>query len=167
MVNSDTPSDTSEETDITYINAPSDDEEELLQLQEEMEEESCEDGRYYLGSYKHITAYQQLLMMTRISLRTFHAGNYNSLQNYIFWFSGSFIPDPRLHIIQVHLQDGCTTAVLKTFWIRLIQRTWRRIMKERREYMERKKREILAFIGKRELGIKDTYPEWRGMLARV
>jgi len=96
----------------------------------------CENAKYYLGSYKYFPEINEILLMSQISFHVFYASDYNSLCNFIYWYSGTQIPDTRVQIMQViEKQDKygmLTTAVLKTHWIRIIQRTWKRIFREHR-----------------------------------
>jgi hypothetical protein len=127
-------------------------EEELAVIDESYEHEykPCENGKYYLGSYKYFPEVEEILLMKQISFHVFYGSHYNSLRNFIYWYSGTQIPDTRVQIMQViEKQDEygiLTTAILKTHWIKLIQRTWKRILRERRTN-------------------KTKYPEMRGMLA--
>ena len=105
-------------------------EEELFAIDKNTEYDPCENDKYYLGSYKYFQGIDQLLLMNQISLRIFYASDYDSLRNYICWYSGTFIPDTRPQIIKVVKKKDVTNAILKTHWIRLIQRTWKRVYRE-------------------------------------
>jgi hypothetical protein len=55
-----------------------------------------------------------------------------------------------LDIFQVHeLADGTRLPIVKTYWIRLIQRTWRKLYEYRRRYIQSSN--FQAFIANREL----------------
>jgi hypothetical protein len=44
-------------------------------------------------------------------------------------------------------KDGITyTAVLKTYWIKIIQRTWKKIMEQRKQLQQNMKRNILSVL---------------------
>lgn len=64
------------------------------------------------------------------------------------------VQPPRLEIVQTATMepDGECVAVIKTFWIRLLQRRWKRIFADRRRLLAR----LLKPYGllKRECGIK-------------
>ena len=127
-------------------------EEELATIDKSNDREykPCENGKYYIGAYKYFPEINEMLLINQISFNVFYASHYNSLRNFIYWYSGTEIPDTRVQIMQViEKQDEygiLTTAILKTHWIKLIQRTWKRILRERRTN-------------------KTKYPEMRGMLA--
>jgi hypothetical protein len=62
--------------------------------------------------------------------------------------------------------DECV-AILKTFWIRIIQRNWKRILKERQQIV--KERNSIQYLMKREIcANKRTYwPCLKGMLSNI
>ena len=64
----------------------------------------------------------------------------------------------------IYLKDNECVAILKTFWIRIIQRTWRRVLNERKQIL--KKITALKFIINREIFYKSSicWPTLKGML---
>ena len=70
----------------------------------------------------------------------------------------------------VYLNTGHYVAILKTFWLRLIQRKWKNIIKERKNII--KKRCNLKSLRHREDTGKWpedclTFPQLRGMLSQL
>ena len=143
------------------------DEEELFVIDEayNYEYEPCENGKYYLGSYKYFPEIENILLMSQISMRVFYASHYNSLRNFIYWYSGTHIPDTRVQIIQVFVKNQFAIAVLKTHWIRIIQRTWKRIFRERRKYIRNRRQLSVILSNQRQAISSINYPELRGMLS--
>jgi hypothetical protein len=43
-------------------------------------------------------------------------------------------------------KHGMYTAILKTFWIKIIQRSWKKIMAKRKQYMFDLKKNILSIL---------------------
>jgi hypothetical protein len=43
-------------------------------------------------------------------------------------------------IVECIDKDGCCVAIIKTFWIKIIQRAWRNIMKKREEALKRREK---------------------------
>ena len=127
-------------------------EEELVKIDKvcDREYKPCENGKYYLGAYKYFPEFNEILLMNQISLNVFYASNYNSLCNFIHWYSGTQIPDTRVQIIKVVEKNDkygiITMAILKTHWIRIIQRTWKRIFRERTNTQNQELRGMLAFL---------------------
>lgn len=153
--------------------------------------------KYYLGSYKNIDD-DVLIIGTRIDIQWFYNNTFDIIYEYIYWYSGVYIDDPQLHIIQCFkrrynwitnqyinednednedtfsvsseelLNRNISTmyiCVLKTYWIRLIQRTWKRIFQQKQRYREVIQRNAIYLMRLRELhGVSLTYPGLHGML---
>jgi hypothetical protein len=72
------------------------------------------------------------------------------ITSYIYFCSGFLYTDrPTIEIMQLNIdKDGLYTAVLKTFWIKIIQRKWKKRMVEKRQYMYnlKKKGRIVCWI---------------------
>jgi len=98
-------------------------------------EEECVDGKYYVGSYNLDSERNILLLTARVNLPEF----FKYEQNHLIWYLylHSCMPhDPKLEIIQVQIMcDGTYTCVLKTRYIRLIQRKWKRWLKQRQQFI--------------------------------
>jgi hypothetical protein len=67
-----------------------------------------------------------------------------------------------------YLQDGESVCIIKTFWIKIIQRTWKRILNERSNII--KKRSTIQALYYREINGKwpsfcNYYPSIKGMLS--
>ena len=82
------------------------------------------------------------------------------------WLSSMFrrFHGPKIDILQLHISaEGVHHVIIKTFWLRLVQRTWRRVYRERQEIWKRRcsitalrTREV---TGKYPVGLR-TLPEW-------
>ena len=97
-------------------------------------------GQYYIGGIYLSRKYNQLLMMSAISPRTFFRYDAHILSIYLYEMS---IVDtqryPRLQIMQLDItRDGDYCCVLKTFWLRLIQRTWKRVFAQKMATVRRR-----------------------------
>ena len=145
------------------------DDELLDEMTEYPELEPCVHGNTYLACYEYFPDINNILLMSKISLPLFYDFDYEDVQRYIYWYSGTFITDTSVNIIKVNMINEYAGAIVKTYWIRLIQRTWRRIYKERQQYIVNQNRNLLQNIRSRELGRMPTekYPELRGMLHNI
>ena len=98
-------------------------------------EEECVDGKYYVGSYNLDSERNILLLTARVNLREF----FKYEQNHLIWYLylHSCTPhDPKLEIIQLRIMcDGTYTCVLKTRYIRFIQRKWKRWLTQRQQFI--------------------------------
>ncbi len=70
----------------------------------------------------------------------------------------------------VYLENQECVAILKTFWIKIIQRTWKNVIKSRKDII--KKCSNLNYLKQREItrsgnNVGVFYPELRGMLSSL
>jgi len=95
------------------------------------------DANYYIGIH-HRDALG-LVMAATVSNKTFQHYSRHQLLYYLSNYSYVEIENPVLHIMQLRvLPDGTYSVVLKTHWIKLVQRTWRRVLKERNQMIMRR-----------------------------
>lgn len=127
--------------------------------------------KYYIGCYEYMQYDNStLLLVNKIHRNTFMKFNCVALSKYFFWYSGVSLPKrPPIDILQLHITpDDTYTVIVKTFWIRIIQRTWKRIFKQRQEYIQwRKKLETIRSyeLGKRNPPRNIYYQSIHGMLS--
>jgi len=77
---------------------------------------------------------KQFLVANTLSPHLFLQVPYEYTFRYLFDYCGIYIDAPSVDIIKIKvLYDGSYIGVKKTFWLRIIQRTWKRIMRQRRE----------------------------------
>ena len=60
--------------------------------------------------------------------------------------------------LQIKLDTGETVAIIKTFWLKIVQRRWRNVLKKRMQM-------IYCALKNREYGIRADLPKLRGCLA--
>jgi len=124
-------------------------------------------GNYYIGCYKIITYEQSILLLAnKIHTQTFMKYNGYQLSKYFFWYSGLPFPKlPSIDILKLYIDEYDTyTVVIKTFWIKIIQRTWKRVFTERKKYINYRKQ--LSTIRRYEIGtsMSISIPGVKGML---
>lgn len=92
---------------------------------------------YYIGIAVKTNSYRHdILMSTVISAQSFLKYNFQQIIYYLKRYSLFIVRSPRIHIMQLKiLGDGSYSVILKTFWIRLIQRKWKTIFKKRKELL--------------------------------
>ena len=90
-------------------------------------------GQYYIGGIYLSRKYSQLLMMSAVSPRTFYRYDAHILSIYLYEMSIVETQRyPRLQIMQLDITpEGDYCCILKTFWLRLIQRTWKRVFAQK------------------------------------
>jgi hypothetical protein len=89
-----------------------------------------ENGKYYLGLchvYSQPNRDMQLLLSTSVSARTFFNHSYENINNYLYSYGLVRIPNHEVQLMQVHMLDDDTCMVVnKTYWLRIIQRRWKK-----------------------------------------
>jgi hypothetical protein len=125
------------------------------------------DANYYIGIH-HCDA-SELIMAATVTNKTFQHYDNGELLYYLSNYSYVEIENPKLHIMQLRiLPDGTYSVVLKTHWIKLIQRTWRRIFKQRNQMIMRRAWANCSFEinGKWPVELR-RLPRLRGSLAHL
>jgi hypothetical protein len=135
----------------------------------------CIHNKYYIGSYylieennKYNEKSDILLFAQKIKLKTFYEFANCDISTYIYLCSGlHFEKKPNIDIMQLIIgDDGTYTAIIKTFWIKIIQRTWKKIMKQKKQNDAKIKRQIFSFSNKFQTTTRiHTYKGIKGMLS--
>ena len=99
-----------------------------------------QDKQHYIGLPFHIPGRPELIMSGTVHPKTFYNYSGQDIERYLFESRcyedpNAFIiynchnhTGPRVEIMQLHmLADGTYSVVLKTYWLRILQRRWRRI----------------------------------------
>jgi len=91
-----------------------------------------EDGNYYIGLAKYMVKQDVLLMINSVSANTFFRYSFQRIRDYLSKYSLINTQNAKVHIMKLCiLPDETYSIVLKTHWIRLIQRHWKKVYKER------------------------------------
>jgi hypothetical protein len=94
---------------------------------------------YYIGICKRSRAYNFYLLVNAVSPKLFYNTQYDLLVRYLQEYSVIYISDPRIEIMKLYiLNDGTYTVSVKTHWIRLIQRHWKKILFRRNQLYKRR-----------------------------
>ena len=125
------------------------------------------DQKYFIATYKYIPTEQFLLFVNKIHVTSFFKYNYNVISRYFFWYSGTFIQKhPPVEIIQLFVMpDSTYVCVIKTYYIKIIQRRWKKIFRERKQYILHRMR--LNTLYNYTIGKRNSYyafPGLKGML---
>jgi hypothetical protein len=99
-----------------------------------------ENLRYYIGLPGYDKAQNQLLLLNTISPKTFLKYQYIDILKYLVEYSAHRINKPNVHILQVHVdENNAYNVVIKTFWLKIIQRAWKRAFEERVQILNKRK----------------------------
>jgi hypothetical protein len=140
---------------INQINSRIEDDDSFFELMDRMEEmaevdqnhlnQEKLDGHYYLGIISLIE--RQWLLESSLSSNVFYRYSYEDVKTYLFLNTNSYPYTKEVQIIKIDLQTfgkfDMYNVIIKTYWIRLIQRHWRKICKENQTRNERKKSPII------------------------
>jgi hypothetical protein len=94
----------------------------------------CIHKKYYIGSYWYEN-HENIIHAKTVKISTFYHFTNDCISNYIC-LSCDLQFTPTIEIIQVIMNDdGTYKYIIKTFWIKIIQRKWKKIMQEHRMKM--------------------------------
>lgn len=98
-----------------------------------------EDGKYYMGFPCLMKSQErEWVMQIAITAKSLLKYDYNSVMRYLTEYSVTRIYNPKIHIMQLDISNtGSYNVILKTFWLKIVQRAWKRVFKERQKYILR------------------------------
>lgn len=142
-------SDSSVETDTETDS----DEEEIIDMDQELEDDldpphviriyeedaehvyaEKEDRHYYIGACRCIPSRRIFLLKNSVSARTFFRNPIAHISSYLEYMHFQMTIRPAIQIMQLYiLPDYTYSVIIKTHWIRLVQRHWRSTFNERQK----------------------------------
>lgn len=124
---------------------------------------------YYIGLAKRLNS-DLLLMVNSVSPFVFFQYGFERVRRYLAQYSIVRVENAKIHIMKLCiLPDQTYSVVLKTHWLRLVQRHWRKVYAERKRVI--KGRRNLMNLRYREINGKYSYgfnnlPSLRGMMRK-
>ena len=95
-------------------------------------------GNYYIGSISHVQ--DNTLLALSIKPRIFFKYDVQSIQQYLCEYSGLENTQESIEIIQLQILPDLTYAcIVKTHWLRLIQKHWRKAYARRKHVLNKRK----------------------------
>ena len=114
-----------------------------------------QNGHYYIGACKLIRPDNYFYMLSTVSPSLFLQYPLSVVRRYLESASIIYVNRPCVDILKLQiLGDGSYTVLIKTYWISLIQRHWRSIVKER-QFIKRRRCSIIA---QRQFEMMGRYP---------
>jgi hypothetical protein len=93
------------------------------------------EGHYYIGLAKRLRS-DSLLLVNSVSPTTFFRYPFHQIRNYLIKYSILEVYQAKVHIMKLCITDDeIFTVVLKTHWLRLIQRHWKKVYSEKKQIM--------------------------------
>jgi len=97
---------------------------------------------YHLDSDKLNNVYsfrKTILYVNSVSQPTFYKHSYCNLLRYLKNYSIFRCIHPKIDIMKLHiLRNGTYTVIVKTHWLRLVQRRWKNIYKKRMDIIRKR-----------------------------
>jgi hypothetical protein len=128
-----------------------------------------EDGEYFIGLPCLMRSQtREWVLQVAITPKSLFRYDYKSVMRYLTEYSVTRIYNPVTHIMKLDISNtGSYNVVLKTFWLKIIQRSWKRVYRNRQLFvLDCKNPNSLLY---RQVNGKwrndKRYPGLRGMLA--
>ena len=159
---SDSESDSDSDSDSDSIN------DEIFEKDEEYMDSEKVDQQLYIGFYEPIKKPNILLMEVVVSPNTFFQYSGDIIHSYLKHYVDPIKQfDGKLEIMKLDiapiLGNEYYSVILKTHWLRLIQRNWKRVFLERQEII----RSRTSIYSQRVFGLTGKYPEGLNVLPNL
>lgn len=128
----------------------------IYQLEAAFAESEKQHGQYYIGICKIIR--NELIYVNAISNLMVFSLPYDYALNYLYYYSIIHLDfcSIKMNIMKLDIaSDGTYNVILKTFWLRLIQRNWKRVFKERKEILQTRANPTAQYY----FSLRGKYPE--------
>jgi hypothetical protein len=113
-------------------------------------------NQYYIGIYTNIK--NEFIYANSLTKRTFFEFPYLHCLHYLYEYSIILLDNhsTKIHIMQLDItKDGTYCVVIKTIWLKLIQRCWKRVFKERKNIIEKR----CSLESRKYVSIHGKYPQ--------
>jgi hypothetical protein len=99
-----------------------------------------EDRHYYIGACRCISSRRIFLLKNSVSARTFFRNPIAHISSYLEYMYFQMTIRPAIQIMQLYiLPDYTYSVIIKTHWIRLVQRHWRSTFRQRQKVVAERK----------------------------
>ena len=127
--------------------------ENIFDREERFLDEDKIDGVYYIGLPCLMKSPREWILQIAIQPKTMLSNKMNDVMRYLIDYSVTRIRSPIMHIMKLDISNtGAYNVVLKTHWLRLVQRTWKRF-KEQQQFIDYCK-------NPRSILYRQTYGQW-------
>lgn len=122
-----------------------------------------QEGHYYIGVAGCIST-SAILYANSIRPQSFFKYSYAHSLSYLQLYSIFRIRRPRIDIMKLSILDDSThVAILKTHWLRIVQRTWRKIYNERKIVVKKR----MMPETRRLFEISGRYPQYASYMPTI
>lgn len=144
--------------------------ENIFDREERFLDEDKIDGVYYIGLPCLMKSPREWILQIAIQPRTMLSNKINNVMSYLIDYSVTRIRNPTIHIMKLDISNtGAYNVVLKTHWLRLVQRSWKRVLRERQLFINSCKtpRSILYRQTHGHWENNKQYPTIKGMICKL
>ena len=92
--------------------------------------------KYYIGLAAIVDSIY--LLAHSVTPKSLFKYSYNDIVNYLHNYSIIYVKRPKIDIFQLHIIGNNYNVVIKTHWIRLIQRHWKKVYKTRTDILRKR-----------------------------
>jgi len=123
---------------------------------------------YYIGLAKRIS-YNSIIMVNSVSPMIFFKFPFLKIRDYLAKYSIILIKKAKVHIMKLCiLSDETYSVIIKTFWLSIVQRHWKKVFQMRKKIISMRKQpmnlQFKEIHGKYRSGL-NYIPSLYGMLA--
>jgi hypothetical protein len=155
-----------DDEDSDDFNLWDNEEDDHIFMEDEVHIQERNHGQYYIGIRQYVPRYHTFLFVNTISPTVYFRHAHPSILRYLVNYSILRVKSPVIDVLQLQiLPDETYSCVIKTHWIRLIQRHWKKAFQKRNDLIKGWK--TPEFQRQRELtgGHMYGFPTLYGLLA--
>ena len=136
--------------------------------EEEFNYEERQDKKYYIGLPYYDNVFDEFILTSSVRSKTFFSYPIENITHYLKYYSvvrTEELDTPEIMQLMIHPTSDAYNVILKTHWIRLIQRTWKNVMRNRKVILKQWSQPNA--LKQREIQCKTSaiLPSFRGMMA--
>ena len=126
-----------------------------------------QDKHYYIGNSRVSSDKSYILYANAVTPTTFFRFDINHIQSYLHDYS-IFVTNSNIDIMKLFILDDHTyTVVIKTYWLKMIQRHWKKIYSQRKYCINRRRQiKTMMYVERNGMYPYDCHsmPGLQGML---
>lgn len=111
-------------------------EELILEDEEDFLDSNKIHNMYYIGACIKPRNEDTLLLSCAITPQSLFKYKFNDVREYLHTYGMSYSHIPKVNIMKLYIIDDVCTVVLKTHWLRLIQRHMKKLFKEKQQIIK-------------------------------
>jgi predicted nucleic-acid-binding protein len=92
--------------------------------------------KYYIGLVALIDSVY--LLAHSVTPKSMFKYSYEDILKYLHTYSIIYVKRPKIDIFQLYITENSYTVIVKTHWIRLIQRHWKKVYKTRTDTLRKR-----------------------------